>query len=191
MQEAVLTEIDESAEITMLSRGIIVAAVLESVPLCIRTLQNGGKILVAGNGGSAADAQHFAAELTGRYRRDRRGLAAIALTTDTSFLTAWTNDSGYETVFARQLESIGQKGDIFIGISTSGNSPNILQALGKANELGMSTVLATGQRGGAMRGMADIEVNVPSTDTSRIQEVHTLFFHLLAGHIEAAFATRE
>ncbi|MDH3871417.1 MAG: SIS domain-containing protein, partial [Gammaproteobacteria bacterium] len=149
------------------------------------------KILIAGNGGSAADAQHFAAELTGRYRRTRRGLAAIALTTDTSFLTAWTNDIGYDAVFSRQLEAIGKSGDIFIGISTSGNSTNIHYAINKAIELGIITILLTGQSGGAMHGIADIEVNVSATETSRIQEVHILFFHLLAEYLDARFTTDE
>jgi len=191
MHDAILLEIKESAETTIRSREIIAAAILETAPRCVQALQSGCKILVAGNGGSAADAQHFAAELTGRYRRTRRGLAAIALTTDTSFLTAWTNDIGYDAVFSRQLEAIGKSGDIFIGISTSGNSTNIHYAINKAIELGIITILLTGQSGGAMHGIADIEVNVSATETSRIQEVHILFFHLLAEYLDARFTTDE
>jgi len=188
---AVLSEIDECAETIRLSREAVAAAVLVAAQRCITTLQAGGKILIAGNGGSAADAQHFAAELTGRYRRDRRGLPAIALTTDTSFLTACANDYGYERVFARQLEAIGCEGDLFIGISTSGNSENIVQALDIAKKNCISTVLLTGRTGGCMHGVADNEANVQSTNTSRIQEVHILFLHLLAERIEAAFTDPE
>jgi D-sedoheptulose 7-phosphate isomerase len=191
LRDAILLEIDESAETTVRSREIIATAVLETAPRCVQALQSGSKILIAGNGGSAADAQHFAAELTGRYRRDRKGLAAIALTTDTSFLTAWTNDVGYDAVFSRQLEAIGNSGDIFIGISTSGNSGNILEAINKAKELGITTIFLTGESGGSTHGLADIEVNVPARETSRIQEIHILFFHLLAEHLDECFSSAE
>ncbi|WP_104638299.1 D-sedoheptulose 7-phosphate isomerase [Helicobacter bizzozeronii] len=159
----------------------------QSVHALVGTLQKGGKILIAGNGGSAADSQHFAAELTGRYKRERAGLPAIALSTDTSALTAIANDYGYDWVFARQVEALGQKGDCFVGISTSGNSANILLALQKAQELGLSTLGLSGRGGGKMRALCDFNLIVPSTDTPRIQEMHILLIHMLCDQIERAF----
>jgi len=159
----------------------------EASKLMVNTLKNGSKILLCGNGGSAADAQHIAAELTGRYKTERRGLPAIALTTDTSALTAIGNDYGYEKVFDRQVEALANKGDLLIGISTSGNSANIISALSTAKELGCNTVGFSGRDGGEMNKVCDINLVVPSNDTPRIQEMHILFGHTLCQIVDDAF----
>ncbi len=150
-------------------------------------LEGGGKVLWMGNGGSAADSQHLAAELVGRFSRERRALASIALTTDTSILTAVGNDYGYEKIFARQIDALCQPGDIVIGISTSGNSPNVLEALRLARERAATTVGFTGGDGGAICDAVDYCFIVPSRVTARIQEAHILMGHLLCDWVEAAF----
>jgi len=151
---------------------------------CVEVYKNGKKILIAGNGGSAADAQHFAAELVGRYGFDRPSLPSIALTTDTSALTAIGNDYGYEYIFSRQLEGLGAEGDLFIGISTSGNSQNVLNAFSAAKERGITTVALVGRDGGKMGQMADYAVIIPSNATPRIQESHLLVEHIICDIIE-------
>lgn len=153
----------------------------------IQTLKNGRKILICGNGGSAADSQHIAAELTGRYKRERKGLAAIALTTDTSALSAIGNDYGYEFVFSRQLEALAKEGDLLWGISTSGKSVNVVNALRLAKEMGCKTLGFSGRDGGAMKELCDILLISPSDDTARIQEMHLLMAHILCDLIEEAF----
>lgn len=150
----------------------------------IKAYKNGNKTLLAGNGGSAADAQHIAGELVSRFYFDRPGLASIALTTDTSILTAIGNDYGYEKVFSRQLEAQGLKGDIFIGISTSGNSANILKALEICKEKGIISIGLTGQSGGKMNELCDYCIKVPSSCTPRIQESHILIGHILCAIVE-------
>ena len=152
--------------------------------LVVETLKNGIKVLLCGNGGSAADAQHIAAELTGRYKSERRGLPGIALTTDTSALTAIGNDYGYDRVFDRQVEALANKGDLLIGISTSGNSINVINALKVAREIGCKTLGLTGRDGGAMNELCDINLVVPSNDTPRIQEMHILFAHTICQIID-------
>lgn len=142
------------------------------------------KILIAGNGGSAADAQHFAGELVSRFFFDRPALPAIALTTDTSIMTAIGNDYGYETLFSRQVAAHGQPGDMLIALSTSGNSPNILAALTLARDMGVTTVGLTGEGGGKMNDLCDLIIKVPSTVTPRIQEVHELICHTICAYIE-------
>ena len=151
---------------------------------CVAVYKNGKKTILAGNGGSAADAQHIAAELVGRYGFDRPSLPSLALTTDSSNLTAIGNDYGYDKVFSRQLEGMGQEGDLFIGISTSGNSANIINAFLSAKEKGITTVALTGRDGGKMAQMADISIIIPSNDTPRIQESHILIGHILCDIIE-------
>ena len=153
---------------------------------CVDSLRAGGKILIAGNGGSAADAQHWAAELVSRFNYDRPGLAAIALTTDTSALTAIGNDYGYDYTFARQVEALGRAGDVFVGLSTSGNSPNVLRALAAARRLGMFTAGFTGATGGKMAETCDLLVRIPSSRTPAIQECHEVAGHLLCAAIERA-----
>lgn len=152
--------------------------------IVVDALKNGNKILLCGNGGSAADAQHIAAELTGRYKCERRGLPGIALTTDTSALTAIGNDYGYDRVFDRQVEALANSGDVLIGISTSGNSPNVISALKLAQEMGCKTIGLSGRTGGAMNDVCDINLIVPSDNTPRIQEMHILLGHTICQIID-------
>lgn len=154
------------------------------VDACAAALAGGGKILFFGNGGSAADAQHLAAELVVRYRVDRRALAAVALTTDTSILTACGNDFGFDDIFARQVAALGRRGDVAIGISTSGNSPNVLRGLEAARDLGMVAAGLSGRDGGRMAGLCDPLIVVPSAVTARIQEMHILIGHALCDLLE-------
>ncbi len=154
----------------------------EAISSC---LSNNGKILICGNGGSAADSQHFAAELTGRYKRERKALAAIALSTDTSALTAIGNDYGYEYIFSRQTQALANQGDIFFGISTSGNSQNVILAMQKAKEMGCKIIALSGRDGGKMKEIADFNLIVPSQDTPRIQEMHIFIIHCLCEMIES------
>lgn len=154
--------------------------------LLIDCYEAGKKLLIAGNGGSAADAQHIAAEFVSRFNFDRPGLPAMALTTDTSILTAVGNDYGYDELFRRQIEANGQGGDVFLGISTSGNSPNILKGLEAARLKGLTTFGLTGQTGGKMRELCDYCLCVPSVDTPRIQEAHILIGHTLCAMVELA-----
>jgi D-sedoheptulose 7-phosphate isomerase len=151
---------------------------------CVSALKQGKKILFAGNGGSAADSQHLAAELVSRLRYNRPGLASIALTTDTSALTAIGNDYAFENIFARQIESIGQAGDIFIGISTSGKSPNILKALDAAREKGLITIGFAGASAPMMAERCQLVMNVPAKETPKIQECHIMFGHIICAIIE-------
>ncbi|ARJ56748.1 SIS domain-containing protein [Campylobacter cuniculorum] len=158
---------------------------IEKVALeCVKAYKQGNKTLLAGNGGSAADAQHLAGEFVSRFYFDRPGIASIALTTDTSILTAIGNDYGYEKVFARQVQAQGVKGDIFIGISTSGNSLNILEALKICKEKGIVSVGFTGESGGKMAELCDYCIKVPSKETPRIQESHILIGHILCAIVE-------
>lgn len=166
---------------------VMIPEIEEASILLIETLKNGNKVLLCGNGGSAADAQHISAELTGRYKTERKGLAGIALTTDTSALTAIANDYGYDRVFDRQVEALAREGDLLIGISTSGHSKNILSAFNVAKELGCSTLGFSGRDGGAMNGICDINLVVPSNDTPRIQEMHILIGHVLCQAVDDAF----
>ena len=152
--------------------------------IAVDALKNGNKILLFGNGGSAADAQHIAAELTGRYKTERRGLPGIALTTDTSALTAIGNDYGYDRVFDRQVESLAQEGDVLIGISTSGNSKNVINAFKVGQEIGCKIIGLTGRDGGDMNNYCDVNLIVPSDNTPRIQEMHILFGHTICQIID-------
>jgi len=158
--------------------------ILEVAKLLVEVFKKEGKLLVFGNGGSAADAQHIAGELVNRFKKERRPLPAIALTTDTSVLTAISNDYDYSLVFAKQIEALGKKGDVALGISTSGNSPNVLKALEVAKGLGLYTVVLSGGEGGKMKVLCDYLVLVPSKETPRIQEGHLLFLHLVSELVE-------
>ncbi len=153
-----------------------------------KSLKAGGKILIFGNGGSAADSQHIAAEFIGRFQKERRPLAAIALTTDTSALTALGNDYSFDIVFSRQLEALGQKGDVALGISTSGNSKNVIEAIKKAKALGLLTITLTGHEGGVLAGLSDIKLIVPSKVTARIQESHLTIAHTICELVEDEFS---
>jgi len=166
------------------TRDAVVPRAIEAASAIRAALDAGGKLLTFGNGGSAADAQHMAAELVGRFMRDRRGLAAIALTADTSTLTSVANDNGFERVFVRQIEALGRAGDVALGVSTSGASPNVVQAIETANRLGLRTIALTGKDGGAAGRAASIHVNVPETSTPRIQEVHRTVIHAICELIE-------
>ncbi len=150
-----------------------------------KAIRLGNKILWCGNGGSAADSQHLAAEIVGRFRRERRGWASIALTTDTSILTAVGNDYGYDAIFARQVEALCRPGDVLVGLTTSGNSANVCQALQCARTLGAFTVGMTGEGGGKLATLADACLRVASSETARIQECHILFGHMLCGRVES------
>jgi len=142
------------------------------------------KVMVAGNGGSAADAQHFAAELVGRFRLNRMGLPAIALSTDTSIITAVSNDYNFNEIFSRQIEALGKQGDVFVGISTSGNSENVVRAVQECTKIGITTICLLGNDGGKLKGLADISLIIPSSITSKIQEMHIILLHLICGEVE-------
>lgn len=161
--------------------------ILDICQTCHEAILRGGKILLAGNGGSAADAQHIAAEFVGRYVKKRLSLPAIALTVDTSALTAIANDYGYDYVFARQIEGLGNAGDVFIGISTSGNSPNIVKAVEAAHRKELTTVLLLGKDGGILRGVGNMEMIVPSDITAHIQEMHILIGHIICTYIDSKY----
>jgi phosphoheptose isomerase len=158
--------------------------VLDAAAAMIAAITTGGKLLVFGNGGSAADAQHVAAELVGRFERERRGMAAIALTTDASVLTSVANDYAFERVFARQVEALGRTGDVALGITTSGASPNVVAALETARAMGLQTIALTGADGGAAGRAAGIHVNVPSSSAARTQEVHRTLLHVMCDLVE-------
>ncbi len=150
----------------------------------IECFSSGNKLMGCGNGGSAADAQHFASEFSARYKMERRGLPAIALTTDTSVITCWVNDYDFETLYSRQVEALGKKGDLLVAISTSGNSANIIDAVKKAKSMGIKTVCLLGKGGGKTKGMADVEIIVPSSDTPRIQEAQMCMMHIICELVE-------
>lgn len=158
--------------------------IAEMVTLMVDTFANGGKLLVMGNGGSAADAQHFVAEIVGRYKMERRGLPAIALSTDTSILTAIGNDYGFDRVFHRQVEALAAPGDLVVGISTSGNSPNVQLALELAREKGCCTVGLLGKDGGTIKNVCDLALIVPTNDTPRVQEGHITIIHIVCDLLE-------
>jgi D-sedoheptulose 7-phosphate isomerase len=165
-----------------------VQPVVDAAAAIIDTLGRGGKVLLFGNGGSAADAQHVAAELVGRFERVRRPFAAIALSADTSVLTAIGNDEGYERVFTRQIEALGREGDVVVAITTSGRSPNIVNALEAVRQRGYRTIGVTGRDGGRVAALVDIHVNVPSDSTARVQEVQRTLLHAICDLVERALA---
>ena len=179
MKQTIKNEFLSHLEVINLTIDTMQEKLEQASLLVVETLKNGNKILLCGNGGSAADAQHIAAELVGRYKSDRRGLPAIALTTDTSILTSVGNDYGYEKIFDRQVEALANKGDLIIGISTSGNSKNIVNVLKLGRELDCKTLGFSGYKGGIMNVFCDINLIVPSNNTPRIQEMHILFGHII------------
>lgn len=188
MKRYITAQIFEAQHVmeSMLADEILLSKVAASAGACIGSLSAGGKILLAGNGGSAADAQHIAAEFVSRFAFDRPGLPAIALTTDSSILTSIGNDYGFERLFARQVQAHGSKGDIFIGYSTSGKSPNILCAFDEARKNGLVCIGLTGNRGGPMKELCDYLLEIPSDDTPKIQEGHLVLGHILCGLVENA-----
>ncbi len=178
------TELDRHSEVLAATREAVVEPFRKLVEECARATGGGGKIVFFGNGGSAADAQHLATELAVRYVEDRAPIAAIALSTDTSTLTAIGNDFGFENLFARQVRALGRAGDVAIGISTSGDSENVIRALATAREMEMVAAGLAGRGGGRMVGLADPLLVVPSADTPRIQEMHITLGHMLCAALE-------
>lgn len=178
----------DSVQAKQQSLDAMAAPIERAVRLMRQCLQSGGKVMACGNGGSAADSQHFAAELLNRFEKERAPLAAIALTTDTSTLTSIANDYRYEDVFAKQIQALGKKGDVLLAISTSGNSPNVIEAIHVAHALGVRVVALTGRNGGKINALLspdDIHLCVPVERTARIQEVHLLTIHCLCDGIDA------
>ena len=188
MQSIIKFEFEEHLKTSQATFESIGHSVEVAAKLCIDCLKNGNKILLFGNGGSAADAQHIAAELVGRYKTERKGLAAIALTTDTSALTAIGNDFGYDCVFDRQVEALANTGDVAIGISTGGSSANVASALKLAKDLDCKTIGFGGRKGGEMNKLCDINIVVPAQDTARIQEMHIVIGHTICHLIDLAFS---
>ncbi|MBI5699291.1 D-sedoheptulose 7-phosphate isomerase [Candidatus Saganbacteria bacterium] len=184
MQDIIKAEFKESVETKNLAAKTLAPKIEEAARLMIEALKAGRKILFFGNGGSAADSQHLAAELIGRYRKERASLPAIALTTDTSILTAVGNDYGFDTIFARQIEGLAEKGDVAFGISTSGNSKNVIEGILKAKEKGCKTIGLLGCDGGRIGELADLPIVAPCKATPRIQECHILIGHILCSLIE-------
>ncbi|GAB3446214.1 phosphoheptose isomerase [Massilia solisilvae] len=187
--QRILAHFQESADLKLKSAAALSQPISQAVELMFTALSNGNKILACGNGGSAADCQHFAAELVGRFERERFPLPALALTTDTSILTAVGNDYSYKDVFAKQVQAFGQAGDILLAISTSGNSANVLAAVESALEREMRVVALTGKDGGQLAKMltdADVHINVPHSRTARIQEVHLVTIHCICDGIDVA-----
>lgn len=173
--------------VRMRSDGVVLQQLERAAGIICDALRDGHKVLTCGNGGSATDASHLAEELIGRYRGDRRALAAVSLAADSSALTCIANDYGFEEVFARQVEGLGRKGDVLVAFTTSGNSPNILRALERARDRGMHTICFTGKSGGEALKLADVPVHIPDTDTARIQEMHTFGLHVLCEAAERCF----
>lgn len=184
-RQMIINQIRESADV---KNTMIVASVEDiekAAEMMVATVQNGNKILWCGNGGSAADAQHMAAELMGGLRsHDRPAIQSIALTTDTSFITAWSNDTNYESIFSRQIEGLGSAGDVLMAISTSGNSRNIVKAVESCKEKEIAVIVLTGKTGGVLKDMGDVTISIPSDDTQRIQEGHLLAEHILCEMVE-------
>lgn len=192
MKERISAQIAESQRVmaVMQTDAKLLSTLEKTVSACINCFKNGGKLLFAGNGGSAADAQHMAAEFVSRFAFDRPGLPAIALTTDTSILTAIGNDYGFDKLFARQIQAHGNKGDIFVGYSTSGRSSNILLGFEEARARNLICVGLTGNRGGPMLELCDYLLEVPSSDIPKIQEGHFLLGHIICGLVEDAIFKR-
>lgn len=184
MLEAIKLQLADNRALMLKIEETLTVRIADAVAMLQNALGDGKKLLVMGNGGSAADAQHFAAEIIGRFKLERRALPAVALTTDTSVLTAIGNDYGFDAVFSRQVEGLGAPGDVVVGISTSGNSTNVLAALAKARELGCRTIALLGRDGGTIKTVADISIIVPSSDTPRIQEGHITIIHIICDLLE-------
>ncbi|MFQ5444448.1 MAG: D-sedoheptulose 7-phosphate isomerase [Nitrospinales bacterium] len=176
-----------SAELKRVIAQTLSKEIYKAIQLIHTSLKNGGKLLLMGNGGSAADAQHIAAELVGRYKRERKAIPAIALTVDSSTLTAVGNDYGFDNIFSRQVEALVCKGDVLVGISTSGNSENVIRGLKLANELGAVTIGLLGNQGGKAKENVQVAIVVPSNDTARIQEAHITIGHIICEILEQDF----
>ncbi len=184
-RQNIINQIRESSDVKNTMIIACVKDIEKAAEVMLNAVQNGNKILWCGNGGSAADAQHMAAELMGGLRsHDRPAIASIALTTDTSFITAWSNDTDYESIFSRQIEGLGNEGDVLVAISTSGNSKNVVKAVEACREKGISVIVLTGKTGGVLKELGDVTISIPSADTQRIQEGHLLAEHILCEMVE-------
>ncbi|HCI48362.1 MAG: phosphoheptose isomerase [Alphaproteobacteria bacterium RIFCSPHIGHO2_01_FULL_41_14] len=184
LQQFYKDEFEEHLKVAQLTQDHVYEPFKSLVKICTTSIQNGGKILFFGNGGSAGDAQHLATELVVRYRKNRVPIAALALTTDTSALTAIGNDLGFEFLFSRQIEALGKRGDVAIGITTSGKSPNVIKGLEMARKKGLTAASLTGKKGGDLLGLADPLIIVPSDITARIQEMHITLGQMLCDALE-------
>ena len=187
LTQRVAEHFNESIQTKQQAAQVLAEPTAQAAELLFNTLANDGKFLICGNGGSAADAQHFAAEMTGRFEKERMELAAIALTTDTSALTAIGNDYGFDHIFSKQVRALGRTGDVLVGISTSGNSGNVIEAIKAAHQNGMKVIALTGRDGGKIAQMlqeGDVLLNVPYPRTARIQEVHILLIHAMCDCID-------
>ncbi|MEY3620990.1 MAG: phosphoheptose isomerase [Pseudomonadota bacterium] len=191
MQKDIQNSLEASRQMVeqCLADQALQAALVKAVDCCVNALKSGGKLMFAGNGGSAAEAQHFSAEMVGRFLTERKPLASVALSTDTSALTAIGNDYGYDQVFSRQVEALGRSGDVLIVLSTSGRSKNILAAMRAAAALGVATIAFTGREPREIGALADVVLNVPSSHTPQIQEGHLILGHLLCGLVETQFTS--
>jgi len=189
MKEKIQNFIKESIETKqkLIGDENVLAGIEKAINLISDSLKNQGKIMVFGNGGSAADSQHFAGEIVGRYKKERKGYPVIALMTNTSIITSVANDYSFDTVFSRQIEALGRKGDVVFAISTSGNSKNIIEGVKMAKELGIKTICLLGKDGGEVKALADVSIIVPSRSTPRIQEAHILIIHIICEEIEKDF----
>ena len=191
MQKDIQNSLEASRQMVeqCLADQALQATLVKAVNCCVNALKSGGKLMFAGNGGSAAEAQHFSAEMVGRFLIERKPLASVALSTDTSALTAIGNDYGYDQVFSRQVEALGRSGDVLIVLSTSGRSKNILAAMRAAAALGVATIAFTGREPREIGALADVVLNVPSSHTPQIQEGHLILGHLLCGLVETQFTS--
>jgi D-sedoheptulose 7-phosphate isomerase len=189
IENAIKSSIEVKANV--INDKVLLENIVGAVEIITKAIQNGGKVLFCGNGGSAADAQHLAAELVSKFYFDRPAFAAIALTTNTSIITAISNDYDYSRIFARQIEAIAKEGDILVGISTSGNSENVLQAVSAAKAKNMMVIGMTGKTGGKMRDVCDVLLNMPSNETPRIQEAHITIGHIICEYAERALISGE
>jgi len=188
VEERIAAILNDSAQLKQQVAQVLGPQIQQAINMIVAALRQGGKVALCGNGGSAADAQHIAGELVGRFKRERQGLAAIAFTTDTSILTAVGNDYGFDNIFARQVEALLGAGDVLIAISTSGNAPNVIKAAQTAADQGVKTIGLTGADGGQLAGEVDLCLQVPSTETPRIQEVHITIGHIICELVEEALS---
>ena len=187
MKDFIDSEIQESIQILSKTKELLESNIAQAAKIISQTLEKRNRVILFGNGGSAADAQHFAAELSGRYKKERVALPGIAISTDTSAMSAIGNDYGFEFVFSRQVQAIANCGDVLFGISTSGNSPNVLNAFKEGKKIGCFCMGLSGKGGGSMNEVCDLNLVIPSNHTPRIQEAHILVIHILCGLIEATY----
>lgn len=188
MIDEIKSQFNQNIELHRQSIKVLTPKIAQATELIIEAYKRGNKLLLCGNGGSAAGAQHIAAELVGRFKKERKGLAAIALTTDTSIMTAVANDYWYDVLFARQVEALGEKGDVLIGISTSGNSVNVIRAVETANFKGLRTIGFLGSDGGKLKDLVEVPLIVPFKGSDRVQEVHILIGHIICNLIDLSFS---